>query len=137
MTEIPEQNVLSIPEISAEFSASYGLAIGQLTVEKLNLQKQVQALQASITHLGAENANLKAENSNLIKAHISLEGQVMGLQKELEARPTPEDVEALETTIEALEIKIGEIISAGPTLAQSAAIDVAKTKARKEKVQAD
>ena len=138
MTDQLSQNTTISPdEISAAFAQSFGTAVGRLTFEKLQLERQVQALHADSAEAEAALINLKQENSNLITNHIQLEGLMHSLEKELEGRPTPEDIMAFETAVEALEIKIGELVSAGPTLAQSAAADVIKTEARNEKAAPD
>ena len=137
MTNQQPENIISPDEVSAAFAQSFGMTIGRLTFEKLQSEKQAQALQAHNAEVEATLINLKKENSNLITNHIQLEGQIHSLEKELEARPTFEQIGVYETTIEALEIKIGELVSAGPTLAQSAAADVTKTEARNVKAAQD
>ena len=133
----PDNNTITPDEIAEAFSRSFAPSIGQLTFDRLRLEKQVQALQSHLANVEMDSAQLKAENSSLVTNHIQLEGLMHSLEKELEDRPTPEDIMAFETAVEALEIKIGELVSAGPTLAQSAAADVTKTEARNEKAAPD
>lgn len=129
----PQIHPLSPDEISAAFSQSFSYSLGHLTFEKLRLEKEMQSLHDHAVTLQVDSDRLKIENANLIKSHISFENQIHNLQKELDNRPTFEDIGIYAATVEALEIKNRELVERGPTLTQSAALDAAKTEAREEK----
>ncbi len=122
----PSGIAISPDEVLAAFAQSFGMAIGRLTFEKLQSEKQVQALQAHGAEAEVKIANLKRENSNLITNHIQLEGQIHSLKKELEGRLDTEQVTALEAQVERL-------IQAGPTIEQMSTLEAAKVADRNEK----
>jgi chromosome segregation ATPase len=105
-------------EVAAAFAESYGTAIGQLTFGKLQLEKQFQALQAKIAQLEADQAELKRRNSQLTAGAITYEDRIHALEEELAARPTPERLADLEAQVD-------QLTADGPTVAQTAARDLA------------
>jgi peptidoglycan hydrolase CwlO-like protein len=117
--QAPPPNSVSPDEISAAFAQSFGAAIGQLTFEKLRLEKQVEALQAKIAQLEAAQVELERRNAQLTAGAITYEDRIAQLEEELAARPTVEQLAALEAQVD-------ELIADGPTVAHSAARDLAK-----------
>jgi predicted nuclease with TOPRIM domain len=125
MTDQTPENTISPAIVQSAFAESYGIAIGRLTFEKIELERRVQELQAQLQVAITNGTQLKAENTKLIEAHIAHEGQIHSLQKQLDARPIQE-------TVEKLEAKIAKLIKDGPTLEQSANLGLARAEARKE-----
>ena len=86
----------------------------------------MQALRLNLDGAMKTIDDLSQENSNLIQ----LEAQIHNLEKELAARPTIEQIAALEAQIE-------QLIQAGPTIDQMSTLEAAKAEARKEKAAPD
>lgn len=72
----PVENTTTAEEIQIAFSQSYGSVIGQLTFQKLSLEKQNQSLRSSLNDTEEVAFALKRDNANLIKAQVSLENQI-------------------------------------------------------------
>lgn len=121
---------LSPAEISAAYAESYGLVIGPLTMNLSLSQKQVFLLQSNIAQIEADNAELERQNSQLVAGAIVYEDRIHVLENELATRPTPERVADLEA-------QIAQLIEAGPTVAQTAGRELAKTEGRNKKAAPD
>lgn len=96
--QIPAENTTTSEEIQAAFGQSYGPMIGQLTFQKLALEKQNQSLQSRLGDVEEIAFGLKRDNANLIKNQIAREGEVYRLEAEIaalsEAGPTADQIAA-------------------------------------------
>jgi chromosome segregation ATPase len=72
-------------QLFTDLGQSYGLLIGQLTLNKLGLERQAQRLQTEVAMLKAEITQLNQERANFISAHVNLEEQISALQAENES----------------------------------------------------
>jgi hypothetical protein len=125
---------ISPDEFYAAIGARFGLLIGRLTVENLELQKLAGLLQAKIAKLEAEAAEGKQERDRLVANAISNEDHIHALQEEVAKFVDQEEViKELETTIQELETTIEGLIEKGPSVAQVAELEMAKTATRNEK----
>ncbi len=129
MTDQLPQNTISPEEISAAFAQSFGTAVGWLTFEKLQLERQMQTLRLNLDGAMKTIDDLSHENSNLITNHIQLEGQLHSLEKELEERPTLGKMRELEA-------EVAQLIE-DATLAQMSGQEMARAEAEKEKAAQD
>ncbi len=89
--QIPAENTLSIEEVRAAFAKSYGGLVGQLTLQNLSLEKQVQSLQSRLSDVEEIAFGLKRDNANLIKSQVTLEAEIAALIK---AGPTADQIAA-------------------------------------------
>jgi predicted nucleic acid-binding Zn-ribbon protein len=120
--EQPQRPQITPDELHAATGSSFGLVIGRLTVDNLELRSLLAAAQKRIVQAAAERQDLQDEVSRLTAGAVAYEGRIDQLEKELAARPTPEQVADLNAQID-------QLIEAGPTVAQSAARDLAKAEA--------
>lgn len=78
----PIENTISIEQIQAAFAQAFGPTIGQLVFQKLNLEMQIQALQARLADIETKAFGIEQDNARLIKAQIALEDEGFGLKAE-------------------------------------------------------
>jgi hypothetical protein len=81
--QISAETAFSLEELQNAFSKSYGVPIGQLTIQNLLSEKRETALNTKIVTLEKEVVNLQQENCRLISAQINLENQIHTLETKL------------------------------------------------------
>ncbi len=116
--QIPSENTLSIEEVQTAFAKSYGRLVGQLTLQDLAQEKQIQLLQSRLDNTEEVTLALEQDNANLIKAQVSLENQIHILEdqaaKIIEQDQTIQKFMAEETEfvdrIQELEAKLVELV---------------------------
>ena len=96
MTNQITENTLSIEEVQVAFARSYGGLVGQLTLQNLGLEKQVQSLRQLCSDAEEVAFGLKQDNANLIKNQIAHEDEIHRLEAEIaaliEAGPTADQI---------------------------------------------
>jgi len=124
MTDQPQSRPQIAPdELHAASGASFGIIIGRLNVENLELGKLLAAARAHIDQITAGRAELDRQISQLTAGAMEYENRI----HELEQRPTFKQVVDLEA-------RLTQLIDAGPTVAQSAAHELAQTEEREAEV---
>lgn len=87
----PNEPQFSQPEVQAAFAESYGLTIGPLTFQCLQLGKQIVSMRDHIAQLEADQAQLEADqaklrwqNSQLVTGAVAYEKRIHELEAEVE-----------------------------------------------------
>jgi K+/H+ antiporter YhaU regulatory subunit KhtT len=74
---------ISPDELHRASGAQFGLIIGRLTVENLELRKLLASAQTTITQSQADQAELERQNSQLAAGAVAYENRIDQLEKEL------------------------------------------------------
>jgi predicted nucleic acid-binding Zn-ribbon protein len=115
MTNTQQQPQFTIAELGAKFGAQQAQMLSDLILA----EKLIESLRAQIQDMTRNETKLTDHIQDLESDFALLKSEKFELEEELAARPTPEQLADLEAQVD-------ELIADGPTVAHSAARDLAK-----------
>jgi hypothetical protein len=114
MTNTQQQPQFTIAELGAKFGAQQAQILSDLILA----EKIIESLRAQIQDMTRNETKLTDHIQDLESDFALLKSEKFELEEELAARPTPEQLADLETQVD-------QLTADGPTVAQTAARDLA------------